>query len=66
MSDYLYESVYMKDYNQNIEDLINKTLPEQWSFPGKSDNSILKNYLSNTLERLQFENKVIYTGKTGP
>lgn len=33
MSDYLYELVYMKDYNQNIEDLIKKLLPEQWSFP---------------------------------
>lgn len=40
MSDYLYDLVYMKDYNQNIEDLIKKILPEQWSFPGKSDNSI--------------------------
>lgn len=41
MSDYLYDLVYIKDYNQNIEDLIKKILPEQWSFPGKSDNSIL-------------------------
>lgn len=61
MSDYLYDLVYMKDYNQNIEDLIKKILPEQWSFPGKSDNSILKNYLSCTLERLRDEDKIIYT-----
>ena len=63
MSDLLYDFIYMKDYNKNIEDLVNLAIPEQWNFPNETGNTILKNYLSKTLERLQEEGKVITTDK---
>ena len=59
--DLLYDTIYMKDYNQNIEDLVAMALPEKWNFPDESGNQILKNYLGKTLERLQEENKVVIT-----
>ena len=63
MSDLLYDFIYMKDYNRNITDLVNMAIPEMWSFQTENNNSILKNYLSRTLERLQEEHKVITTEK---
>ena len=53
----------MKDYNKNIEELTKLAMPEQWNFPNETGNTILKNYLSKTLERLQEEGKVITTDK---
>lgn len=61
MPDLLYDTIYMKDYNQNIEDLVAMALPEKWNFPDDTGNQILKNYLGKTLERLQEENKVVIT-----
>jgi len=61
MTDLLYDFIYMKDYNKNISDLAEMSLPEKWTFQSEENNSILKKYLSKTLERLQEENKVITT-----
>lgn len=64
MTDLLYDFIYMKDYNKNISDLVDMAIPESWSYPSSPSefsNSILKNYLSKTLERLQEENKIIIT-----
>ena len=61
MPDLLYDTIYMKDYNQNIEDLVAMAMPEKWNFPDDTGNQILKNYLGKTLERLQEENKVVIT-----
>lgn len=63
MADLLYDFIYMKDYNKNIEELTKLAMPEQWNFPNETGNTILKNYLSKTLERLQEEGKVITTEK---
>jgi len=61
MVDLLYDFIYMKDYNKNISDLANMAIPEPWTFQSDENNSILKRYLSKTLERLQEENKVVTT-----
>jgi hypothetical protein len=61
MTDLLYDFIYMKDYNQNISDLAAMAIPEAWSLSNEENNSILKKYLSKTLERLQEENKIIST-----
>ena len=57
----IYDYMYWGDYNAQIQSLADKALPEKWSFEGKNDNSILKNYLKYTFNKLQDENKVIET-----
>ena len=57
----IYDYMYWGDYNAQIQTLADKALPEKWSFEGKNDNSILKNYLKYTFNKLQDENKVIET-----
>lgn len=57
----LYDYMYWGDYNAQIQTLSDKAMKEPWSFEGSSDNNILKNYLSNTFNRLQQEYKVIET-----
>lgn len=57
----IYDYMYWGDYNAQIQALAEKALPEKWSFEGKNDNSILKNYLKYTFNKLQDENKVIET-----
>lgn len=59
----IYEYMYWGDYNGKIQELANKALSEKWSFEDKDDYSILKKYLNKTLERLQYENKIITTDK---
>lgn len=60
-----YENVYnymaWGDYNKRINELADIALDETWSFQGKNDNSILKNYLKYTFYKLQEENKVLET-----
>lgn len=57
----IYDYMYWGDYNQQIQKLADKALSEKWSFEGKDDNYILKNYLKYTFKKLQEENKVIET-----
>lgn len=57
----IYDYMYWGDYNLQIQKLADKTIPEKWSFEGKNDNYILKNYLKYTFKKLQEENKVIET-----
>ena len=57
----VYDYMVWGDYNKVISDLADKALSEPWSFDGKSDNSILKNYLKYTFYKLQEENKVLET-----
>ncbi len=57
----IYDYMYWGDYNQQIQKLAEKALPEKWSFENKDDNYILKNYLKYTFNKLQEENKVIET-----
>ncbi len=52
------EYIYFGDYNVKIEELA-KLSPEKWSFEGKIDNSILKNYIQYTFNKLWEENKII-------
>lgn len=52
----IYDYMYWGDYNAQIQ-----ALAEKWSFEGKNDNSILKNYLKYTFNKLQDEGKVIET-----
>lgn len=47
------------NYNQRMEELAGLTIPEQWSFTGKDDNGILKNYLKYTFWKLREENKIV-------
>ena len=53
---------YMKwgNYDKQME-LLAAMSPEQWSFSGRSDNSILKNYMKYTYWKLEEEHKVIRT-----
>ena len=57
----IYDYMYWGDYNVQIQALAEKALPEKWSFEDKEDNSILKNYLKYTFNKLQDEEKVIET-----
>ena len=57
----IYDYMYWGDYNAQIQALAEKALPEKWSFEDKEDNSILKNYLKYTFNKLQDEEKVIET-----
>lgn len=59
----IYDYIYWGDYNARMQELANKALPKKWSFEDKEDYSILKKYLNKTLERLQYENKIITTDK---
>ena len=40
----IYDYMQWGDYNAQIQRLAEKALPEKWSFEGKDDNYILKNY----------------------
>lgn len=58
----LFEDIYFGDYNQKISELANLT-SEEWSFDGKKDNGILKNYLQYTYKKLLEEKKIISNEK---
>ena len=57
----LYNFMIWGDYNQRISELAAMAIPEPWSFADRNDNSILKNYMTYTFERLKEENKVLIT-----
>ena len=57
----LYDFMYMGDYDKNISALADMALPEKWTLQEDKENLVLKKYLDKTLERLQYENKVITT-----
>ena len=57
----LYDYMYWGNYNAQIQTLAEKALTEKWSFEERNDNSILKNYLKYTFNKLQDEGKVIET-----
>lgn len=57
----VYNYLFWGDYNKRISDLAGMAINESWSFSGKNDNSILKNYLKYTFYKLQEENKVLET-----
>lgn len=41
----LYNYMMWGDCNKKMEELVAMALPEQWSFSGRNDYGILKNYL---------------------
>lgn len=45
------EVLYLGDYDKKI-DMLAKLAPEEWSFKGKNDNGILKNYLRYTFKKI--------------
>lgn len=51
---------YLGDYNKKFEELADLS-PEEWSFCGKTDNGILKNYIKYTFCKLREEEKIIST-----
>lgn len=57
----IYNYMYWKDYNAQIQELAEKALPEKWNLEGRNDNNILKNYLRYTFNKLQEEGKIIET-----
>lgn len=57
----IYDYMYWGDYNFQIQALVEKSLPENWNFEGRTDNYILKNYLKYTFKKLQDENKIVET-----
>lgn len=54
----LFQFAYCHDYEKKINNLGN-LCPEKWSFGSNSDNVILKNYITHTLEKLSDEEKII-------
>ena len=59
----VYDYMYWRDYNEQIQQLADKALPEKWSSDSddQSENNILKNYLRYTFNKLQDENKIVET-----
>lgn len=57
----LYDYMDWGNYNSKMQDLANKAIKEEWSFSGKQDYAILKNYIDNTFQRLRKENKIVET-----
>lgn len=55
----IYTYMIWGDYNRRMEELASLAIPEQWSFTGRSDNGILKNYLKYTFWKLREENKIV-------
>ena len=54
----LYNFMYWGDYDKAIQTLADMAIPENWEYPEKRENYILKNYLKYTFLKLQDENKV--------
>lgn len=59
----IYNYMMWGDYNKRMEELAAMALPEPWSFKGRDDNSILKNYLKYTFWKLREENKIVANEK---
>jgi hypothetical protein len=54
----LHDDIYFGDINRRYADL-SEMAPENWSVSGKTDNSILKNYMKYTYKKLEEEDKII-------
>lgn len=57
----IYDYMYWCDYDKNIQLLADTAMPENWEYPEKRENYILKNYLKYTFQKLQSEDKVFTT-----
>lgn len=57
----VYDYLQWGNYNQKITSLASTAIFETWSFSGKNDYSILKNYFKHTFFKLQEENKILIT-----
>lgn len=55
----VYNYMVWGDYNKRMEELAAQSIPETWSFHGRNDYEILKNYLKYTYWKLRDENKII-------
>lgn len=56
----LYNFMVWGNYDQKM-DILAKMTDENWNFDGKTNNSILKNYLKHTTKKLDEENKIMTT-----
>lgn len=54
----LHDDVYFGDINQKFSELA-ELAPENWNVSGRTDNSVLKNYLRYTYKKLDEEGKII-------
>lgn len=57
----LYAFMYWGDYDKTIQLLADTAIKENWEYPGKRENYILKNYMKYTFFKLQSESKVYTT-----
>lgn len=64
MGELLEDIFFGGDINQRYNDLASMT-SENWSFNGRSDNSVLKNYLKYTYKKLEEEGKIVSEEKYG-
>lgn len=55
----VYNYMYWGNYNQRIQELADMALDEPWNFNGRTDNSILKNYLKYTFNKIQEEGIIL-------
>lgn len=54
----IFAYAYIRDFDTKIELLASLAMPEQWSVPGQSDNSILKSYIKFYFRRIHAESKI--------
>lgn len=54
----LHDDVYFGDINKRISELAALS-PENWNVSGRTDNSVLKNYLNYTYKKLDEEGKIV-------
>lgn len=54
----LHDDIYFGDINQRYNELA-LMAPENWNVGGRTDNSVLKNYLKYTYKKLEEEGKII-------
>ena len=54
----LHDDIYFGDINKRYAELANLS-PENWNINGRTDNSILRNYLKYTYKKLEEEGKII-------
>ena len=60
----IYTDIYFGDTNKRYSDLAILS-SEDWNVPGKTDNSVLKNYLRFTYKKLEEEGKIIHESTYG-
>ena len=59
----LFDFAFCPGFEEKIGDLASLALPETWSFDGRGDNSILKNYIKHTFMKLWDEDQQGSPGK---